>query len=144
MVHGIRRLTIDDYDDIIHVWSVAGLPIKPRGRESRDHMTDEFTDSHSAFLGLEREGQLIAVGIANYDGRKGWINRVAVDPDFRGEGICGQIIEACEEFLYEKGAQVIAALIEDINYPSISCFQRAGYSHLSEIKYFSKRPSSDA
>ena len=139
----IKPLTIEDYDEIIRVWSDAGLPFKPKGRDSRESMAKEMQLEVAMFFGYYDGDRLIGVGIANYDGRRGWINRVAVDPDYRGRGIAGQLIATCEEFLYSIGAIVICALIEDINEPSISAFQKSGYSTMDEIKYFSKRRSWD-
>jgi len=139
----IKPLTIEDYDDIIRVWSDAGLPFKPKGRDSREMMQKEMRLDVCMFFGYYADDRLIGVGIANFDGRRGWINRVAVDPDYRGRGIAGQLIAVCEEFLYDIGAIVICALIEDINEPSINAFQKSGYSTMDEIKYFSKRRSWD-
>ena len=113
----IKPLTIDDYDDIIRVWSDAGLPFKPKGRDSRDMMAKEMQRDHCMFFGYYVEDRLVGVGIGSFDGRRAWINRIAVEPDYRGHGIAGKLIEACEEFLYSIGAIVLAALIEDINEP---------------------------
>ncbi|HKK20740.1 MAG TPA: GNAT family N-acetyltransferase, partial [candidate division Zixibacteria bacterium] len=70
-------------------------------------------------------------------------NRLAVDPDFRGLGLAGVLIEVCEKFLKDRGAVVISALIEDINYPSITTFRKAGYHCHDELRYFAKRESND-
>ena len=144
MPHDIRRLTIADYGDMIRVWSVAGLPFKPLGRESRESLAQEMANSDCAFFGLYEQGKLIGVCIANCDGRRGWINRLAIDPDFRGRRLAGELIRLCEQFLESKGAMVIAALIEDENLPSMTAFEKSGFSCLPEIKYFSKRKSADA
>jgi GNAT superfamily N-acetyltransferase len=144
MAREIRELSIDDYDEIIRIWSIAGLPYKPKGRDSRELMKKEMDYPVCAFYGLFEEDVLVGVVIANFDGRRGWINRLAVDPDFRGRGLAGELIARAEEFLHEKGALVICALIEEINYPSISCFQGNGYNCEHNIKYFTKRPSADA
>ena len=140
----IKPLTGEDYDDIIRVWSDAGLPFKPHGRESREKLGAELAAPQCAGFGLYEDGRMVAVGIANWDGRRGWINRVAVDPDCRGRKLAGQVIRECEAFLHECGATVIAALIEDINYPSISCFQNEGYTCLEQIRYLVKYDSPDA
>ncbi|MDH4034874.1 MAG: GNAT family N-acetyltransferase, partial [candidate division Zixibacteria bacterium] len=66
-----------------------------------------------------------------------------VDPDRRGEGFGGEIIKALEQFLRARGADIIAALIEDVNSPSISLFQKHGYTTMKEVLYFSKRDSWD-
>ena len=42
MPHDIRRLTIADYGDMIRVWSDAGLPFKPLGRESRESLSKKW------------------------------------------------------------------------------------------------------
>ena len=144
MAQEIKRLGIDDYDAIVRLWSVAGLPFKPKGRDSRPMIAREMSNPECAFWGLYHERELGGVVIANFDGRRGWINRLAIDPDHRGKGLARTLIETSENFLTERGAVVICALIEDINYPSISAFQKSGYLCLDEIKYFSKRASDDA
>jgi len=140
----MRRLSIDDYEEIVNLWADAGLPFKPKGRDSRAMMAKELQQESVAYFGLYEENNLLAVGIANYDGRRGWINRVAVDPDKRGEGLAGMIIEECEKFMRARGAVVLTALIEDINEPSISCFQKAGYICDRSWLYFSKRESRES
>ena len=140
----IKKLSIDDYEQIVKLWADAGLPYKPNGRDSRVMMSKEMQQKGFAYFGLYENSQLLAVGIANYDGRRGWINRVAVDPDRRGESLAGMIIEECEKFMRTKGAVVLTALIEDINEPSISCFQKAGYICDKSWLYFSKRDFQDS
>ena len=140
----IRQLTIDDYDDILQLWAQAGLPFKPNGRDSRTRMAAEMAAPHCRFLGLFHEERLLGVGIANWDGRRGWINRLAVHPDYRGIGLAGRLIERLEAFLEEKGALVVCALIEEENEPSMTCFEKAGFVCNPAVKYFSKRPSDEA
>jgi len=140
----IRQLSMDDYDEIIRVWLTAGLTFKPKGRDSRELVAIEMSKAHCAYYGLETESRLIGVGIANWDGRRGWVNRVAIDPDFRGQHLAGRLIDRCEEFLVEQGALVICALIEDVNTPSMSTFERSGYNCEDNFKYWVKRSSMDA
>ncbi|HOP05957.1 MAG TPA: GNAT family N-acetyltransferase [candidate division Zixibacteria bacterium] len=143
MENRIRQLTPDDYDDIIRVWADAGLPYRPDGRDSREHINSEMERSDTAFYGLFEDDRMVAVGVMTYDGRKGWINRVAVDPDCRGRGLAVEIVEAGERFLRGLGAQVIACLIEGQNLPSMALFGKMGYSYHEDILYFSKRDSSN-
>ncbi|MBK7142701.1 MAG: GNAT family N-acetyltransferase [bacterium] len=140
----IRRLTIADYDEIVRVWSDAGLPYKPGGRERKDMLAKEMTRPYCAFLGLEIDGRLLGVIIANWDGRRGWLNRLAIDPDHRGKRYAGLLIEAAEQFLESQGAIVLAGLIDEENLPSMAAFARAGYSCVTEIRLWRKRKSPDA
>jgi len=136
-------LSIKDYDDIIKLWEEAELPFRPRGRDRRDHIALEMKRSDTAFIGMHDNDRLIATGLATYDGRKGWINRVAVHPDYRHQGLAGVIIKACEKFLESVGADIIACLIEDYNKPSMALFQKHDYILDKTIYYLSKRKSQD-
>ena len=73
MGRDLRRLTADDYDDIIRIWADAGLPYKPQGRDSRERVVREIEREDTALFGLFENGRMLAVGLATYDGRKGWI-----------------------------------------------------------------------
>jgi ribosomal protein S18 acetylase RimI-like enzyme len=138
-----RRLTIDDYDDMLRVWEVSGLPFKPNGRESRAMIAAEIDRDHCAFFGVFDGDLMVGVTIAQYDGRRAWINRLAVDPDYRGRGLAFELIELSEEFLARYGEHLVCALIEEMNSPSMELFEKAGFVCLNEIKYWSKRPRSD-
>jgi ribosomal protein S18 acetylase RimI-like enzyme len=137
----IRRLTIDDYDDLIRLWADSGLPYRPFGRDARERIAEQMHRQDTAFIGVFEHGRLVAVGMATYDGRKGWINRVAVEPDHRRQGLAQEIIRECETFLEGRGAEVIACLIDEFNLPSMALFQKLGYLYHEGVYYFSKRKS---
>ncbi len=140
----MRKLSIVEYDDIIRLWAEAGLTYKPKGRDSQASMAKEMALDGVQYFGYYEDNQLIGVGLANYDGRRGWINRLAVHPDFRGKNIAGELIAECEKFLKSKGAVVLAALIEDINEPSMTCFEKAGFECEKNWLYYCKRESPEA
>lgn len=138
-----RRLTIDDYDDIIRVWSAAGLPTKLNGRDGRDRIEVEIARDYCAFIGVFDGDQMVGLTIVQYDGRRGWINRLAVDPDYRGQGLAVELIEQGEQFLAQYGEVVVCALIEEMNTPSMDLFEKAGFRCEPSIKYWTKRPRAD-
>ncbi len=143
MEYPIRHLRESDYEDLIGLWQRAGLTHHPQGRDSYESMSAEFARGDTCFLGMYDGGRLIGSIIGTSDGRKGWLNRLAVDPEYRGKGLAGELIKEAENFLHGFGIKVLAALIEDENLPSISAFQKAGYIYGENILYFSKRASGD-
>lgn len=76
----IRRLTIADYEAMTELWVKAGLPFKPRGRDSRETIAAQMIANPQFFLGAFEGSQLIGVVVLSSDLRKGWINRLAADP----------------------------------------------------------------
>jgi N-acetylglutamate synthase len=137
----IKRLTANDYDALLRIWAVAGLPYKPFGRDSRDNLAIEMDRAETGFLGAFVDDRLAGAVLATWDGRKGWINRLAVDPDYRSRGIGERLIREGEAFLESLGASIIACLIEEHNLPSMSLFQKTGYIYHPDVFYFSKRKS---
>ncbi len=135
----IRRFGIEDYDAVLKLWQDCRLPFKPYGRDSREKIAKEITKETAIFLVAERDGEVIGTVLGTHDGRKGWINRLAVDPKYRRQGIAQRLLEEAEEKIYQKGIEIVTCLIEDYNQTSMDFFQKAGYTKHTDIIYFSKR-----
>ena len=142
----IRRLGLDDYDELLDLWRRAGLhSLKPQGRDSRAALARQLASGVQTLLGLEVGGRLAGAVAVTHDSRKGWINRLVVDPDHRRRGYAVHLIAASEEVLHEQGMRVIAALVESDNPASLALFQKTGYVEIDAgIHYLSKRDSDDA
>ncbi len=140
----LRRLTIDDHAAILALWQRAGLhSIRPDGRDSRSEFEKQLAGGQFA-IGLEEDDKLIGVVIVTSDTRKGWINRLAIDPDYRRRGYGEQLVRAAEDALHEAGLHLIAAFIEEGNSASLTLFEKLGYAAQPKIVYVSKRDSIDA
>jgi ribosomal protein S18 acetylase RimI-like enzyme len=138
----IQRLTIEDYDAIVSIWQSAGLPFKPDGRDSKESIEEQLDVFPELFLGALYDRKLIGVVIGSYDYRmKGWINRLAVDPEYREKGVATNLINALEKALKEKGATILCALIESYNKESIKLFKKQGYLVHDDVLYVTKRRS---
>lgn len=139
----VRKLALDDYDDFMAVWRHAGLhSVRPMGRDSRQAFARQFAGGSHTMIGLERSGKLIGVVLATHDGRKGWINRLAVFPQHRGRGFAARLVAEAERVLRAQGMTVIGVLIEPGNDASLALFNKLGYVELpGGMHYLSKRDS---
>lgn len=137
----IRRLTMDDYDEIVQLWNRASLPYKPEGRDSRSSIASEMEANPEFFIGSYEGNRLVGTVIASWDLRKGWINRLAVDPTYQRRGVAKTLIAEAEKVLRKRGAKIICALIEDYNRGSRELFKKCGYIEDRDVIYFSKRES---
>lgn len=140
----IRKFKISDYDQVINLWQLCQLPLKPEGRDSRCQLEQQIKLDQIIFLVAEKEGKVIGTVLASHDGRKGWINRLAVHPDARRQGLGTQLIKKAEEELEKQGLNLLAALIEEENSASRDLFVRLGYEPHPEIVYFSKKKFPEA
>jgi ribosomal protein S18 acetylase RimI-like enzyme len=139
----IVTLTADDYAAVVQLWKQAGLPIRSQGRDSYEQVTRQLAGGTQTILGLRSNNGLVGVVLITHDGRKGWINRLAVHPNYRRQGLGLLLIGEAERVLHDQGIQIIAALIEDWNKPSQALFEKAGYSFHNDIHYVTKRDRYD-
>ncbi|UCD04713.1 MAG: GNAT family N-acetyltransferase [candidate division WOR-3 bacterium] len=135
----IREFRITDYDSLIDLWNSAGLPHKPKGRDTRQDISREIDHPNAVFIVAEKKGCLIGSAFGTHDGRKGWINRVAVLPAERRKGIAAVLVQEVEKRLREKGMRIIACLVEEWNKESLDFFQKIGYVCHRDIFYLTKR-----
>lgn len=138
-----RELVPDDYDSMIAAWNAAGLPAKPVGRDSRAELSQHLLQEPEFFIGAFDNDKLIGLVIASSDRRKGWINRLAVIPDYRGRGIARELIRRAEQALYKTGIRIISCLIFKTNLPSIKLFESEDYDSTCPVLYLRKAFSDD-
>ena len=139
----IRQLTPEDYNRIVEIWTQAGLTFRPFGRDAKERFQSEIGQGTAVFLGAEVDGELVGVVLGTHDGRKGWINRLAVLPDHRSRGIGRALAMEVERRLNELDILIVTCLIEDGNDASKEFFESLDYIGHPDIAYYSKRRSSD-
>jgi len=142
----IRVLTLDDYDRWMSVWQRAGLhSVRASGRDSREAFARQFASGTHTMLGLELAEELVGVVLVTHDGRKGWINRLAILPEHRRRGYAARLVTEAERVLHALGITVFAALIEPGNDASLALFQELGYTEFPDgMHYVTKRDSNVA
>jgi len=135
----IRKLRTEDYDRLIELWQQAKLSYRPYGRDSRANIRQKIKLSYSIYLVAEINGKLIGSIFGTHDGRRGWINRLAVLPEYRQQGISTRLVNEVEKILTKQGIDIIAALIARENKVSMKTLEKLGYKKHNNIVYFSKR-----
>jgi N-acetylglutamate synthase len=140
----LHDLGTDEYDEILVLWERAGLPVRPEGRDAPDRFARQMADRRQRIVGLRANAKLIAVVVLTHDGRKGWLNRLAVDPAYRRRGLAGRLVAEAERwFVEDQGLEIWAALIEGENQDSQALFAALDY-HRHDVVYVSKRTRPEA
>lgn len=80
------------------------------------------------FLVGELEGKIVACVMAGYEGHRGWLNYLAVDPPHQRSGLARRIVEEAERLLRKAGCPKINLQIRSSNHGVIEFYRRLGYS----------------
>ena len=135
----IREFEISDYHEIIKLWEEAKLSFKPNGRDSKESIEKELQKGYCIFLVAVDENEIVGSVLGTNDGRKGWVNRLAVNTEYRKKGLASQLLEELEKRFNDLGIGIIACLIEDDNTDSVKVFSKFGYSEFEGMHYLTKR-----
>jgi ribosomal protein S18 acetylase RimI-like enzyme len=134
----IRPARPDDYPRIVELWRESGLSVRLQGRESESAFSRQVERFGELYLVATDGDRIVGVIFGSHDGRKGWINRLAVLPDHRRSGLASRLVAACEIALAADGIEIIAALIEPENAASCNLFERLGYRNDVPVRYYRK------
>lgn len=135
----LRKMTLQDYETIIKLWKQGDIPYRPQGRDSRKNIKEQLGQPNCYFLVAETDKTIIGAIIGTHDGRKGWINRLVVEPSYQKKGIAKRLVEEVEHHFTSLGIDIVACLIEEWNTTSMQVFEQLGYTKHTDILYFSKR-----
>lgn len=129
----------EDYKALIKIWLKSELPYKPLGRDSYENISKQIKESSCDIIFALLKNEIVGAVLVSHDGRKGWINRLAVPPKFRNNNIAIGLIEKAEEWFEGKEIHIYACLIEGFNNKSVHLFKKAGYKVFKGMKYLTKR-----
>jgi ribosomal protein S18 acetylase RimI-like enzyme len=136
----IRAYAPFDESAVIRLWARAGLT-----RSWNDPAKDiarKLQVQAEWFLVGEIDGCIMASVMAGYDGHRGWINYLAVDPEHQRGGHGRAMMAEAERVLLAAGCPKINVQIRSDNRDAIAFYERIGFGE-DAVLSFGKRLISD-
>jgi ribosomal protein S18 acetylase RimI-like enzyme len=121
----IHEFRIEDYEEVMRLWKESGLVIRPG--DDIEGVKLKLQRDPDLFLVAAEKGEVVGVVMGAWDGRRGWINHLAVKPSNQRTGIGSALIRELEKRLVRKGARKVNAQIYQSNQKSIDFFRAVGY-----------------
>lgn len=122
----ITPFSIDKYNEVIHLWQRAGIQLSRS--DTVEGIRKKLERDAELFLVVEAEdGKMIGAVMGSYDGRRGWVNHLAVDPDFQGQDVGSRLMQELERRLARLGCEKINLLIEPENGSVSDFYAKLGF-----------------
>lgn len=112
--------------EVIELWFKCKLVV-PSNNPRRDIERKVEVDRDLLLVGIIN-GKVVATVMGGYEGHRGWINYLAVDPEHRKNGYGRLIMREVEKRIRARGCPKINLQVRATNDGVIKFYQSLGYS----------------
>ena len=123
----IRPFQTEDEDALVALWKMCELTV-PWNNPHKD-IARKLQVQPELFLVGILDSNLIATVMGGYDGHRGWINFLAVHPDFRENGYGQEKMNSVETKIREMGCPKINLQIRTGNDKMAFFYQKLGFTN---------------
>ena len=122
----IRPCRDADEAAIIELWHKCALVVP--WNDPKDDVARKIRVQPELFLVGLLDGRVVATVMAGYEGRRGWINYLAVSPEFQRKGLGRRMMDAAEQKLRQLECPKINLQVRTSNKEVIAFYERMGFS----------------
>ncbi len=123
----IRSFQVSDEPDVIGLWYRCDLVV-PQNDPKKDIEMKLRMQPELFFVGVI-SNRIVSTIMSGYDGHRGWIYYLAVDPNFQKKGIGRRMVEKVEMKLRKLGCQKINLQVRNSNQSVIAFYEHIGFGN---------------
>lgn len=120
----LRGATPEDAEAVIALWTASGLT-RPWNDPRADF--DLALETPTSTILIAGEGRAVeACVMVGFDGHRGWVYYLAVDPQARRRGLGQTLMGAAEDWLQAQGAPKIQLMVRADNAEALAFYRAFG------------------
>lgn len=120
----IAEAVPSDMDCVIALWEACGLT-RP-WNDPRDDFSLALTSADCTVLVGREDGRLVASIMVGFDGHRGWVYYLAVEPMEQRRGHGRQMMAAAEAWLKLRKAPKLNLMVREENSAALAFYDRLG------------------
>ena len=137
----IRQYNEKDREQVIQLWEICKLTRS--WNDPKKDLDRKKGIGENLFIVLEHENKIIGTVMGGYDGHRGIMNYLAVNPNFGGNGYGKMLVEAIENKLKKLGCPKVNLLVRTDNIEVINFYEGIKYRKQDDVVVLGKRLISD-
>jgi ribosomal protein S18 acetylase RimI-like enzyme len=122
---GVRPYSPNDKTAVIELWQKCNLT-RPWNNPELDIKSKLKVNPELFLVGLSGN-KIVASVMGGYEGHRGWIYYLAVDPAYQKQGLGRQMMETIESKLLAVGCPKINLMVRTDNLLAVGFYQKIGY-----------------
>ena len=134
----IRKMTIDDYDNIYSLWiNTPGMGLNDID-DSRSGIEKYLRRNPETCFVAENDNTIVGVIMCGNDGRRGYIHHTAVALSERNKGIGTALVDAALDALRNEGITKVALVVFSKNESGNAFWEKRGFVVREDLVYRNK------
>ena len=134
----IEEFKIKYYDRVVELWKKAGIGMG--SSDTIDEVSRVLNKNPDLFLIGKEQEKVIAVVIGAFDGRRGYVHHLAVDPDYQHKGFGRTIMKVLIEQFRKRNIHKVHLFIEKSNKRVVEFYNNLGWDVREDLIMMSYIP----
>jgi len=137
----IEQFSMDSYDDIIALWKKTGISVG--STDTKEEIEKMTKRNPQLFLVGKLDQKLISVVMGGFDGRRGYVHHLAVDPDYQKKGYGKMIMDELNARFRQLKVHKVHLFIEKYNKEVVKFYLNLGWEIRDDLIMMSYIPDKD-
>ncbi len=134
----IETFSMESYDDIISIWRKTGVSVC--STDTKDEIKRILDKNPQLFLVGKIDQKIIGVVIGGFDGRRGYVHHLAVDPNYQKSGYGKMIMDELTSRFRKMGVHKVHLFIEKYNKEVVNFYLNLGWEIRDDLIMMSYVP----
>lgn len=127
-----RELTSADYDEVVALWRVTeGVVL--RDVDEREPIARYLTRNPGLSFVASHHGRVIGAVLCGTDGRRGYLQHLAVAPAHRRRGVGRALVQRCIDALAQRGLEKCHLMVLPQNEAARAFWRRLGWQEREDV-----------
>jgi len=137
----IENYSMKLYDKVIELWRKAGISVG--SSDSKEELEKMLKRNPNLFLIGRKNQKIIAVVMGGFDGRRGYVHHLAIDPDFQKKGYGRMMMDKIHNIFLQMGVHKVHLFIEKTNIEVVNFYESMGWEKRDDLIIMSFIPNKD-
>lgn len=131
-------MTIEDYDEVFHLWSITeGMAMRGYD-DSREGIAKFLKHNPTSNFVAVVNNSIVGVILCGMDGRRAYIYHTVVEQNLRGQGIGKKLLQAVYQAIEKEGIKKNGLLVMKSNDIGNRFWKSQGWQERTDLNYYSK------